>query len=176
MKFNKQVFIFCLVGFLISCVLGSLAHFFYEWFGKSNIAALFFPVNESTWEHLKLVFFPVFLYFAAGMFFIKNKNILAACFICVLTAIVFIPLIFYSYTAVTGKSVLFVDILTFIIALLAGFTAAYFVMVNDYNEIFNIVSAAGLVVIIIFYMTLTFFPPHWFLFKDPISGGYGIIS
>ena len=49
-------------------VLGCLNHFIYEWTGESPISALFCPVNESVWEHLKLLFFPylfviTFVYF-----------------------------------------------------------------------------------------------------------------
>ena len=39
-------------------VLGTLNHFLYELSGGAAIFALFCPVNESTWEHLKLLFFP----------------------------------------------------------------------------------------------------------------------
>lgn len=41
---------------------GTLMHFFYDWSGKNPIVALFAPYNESTWEHLKLLFFPVLIY------------------------------------------------------------------------------------------------------------------
>ncbi len=39
-------------------ILGSLNHFLYDWTGGSSLAALFCPINESPWEHLKLLFFP----------------------------------------------------------------------------------------------------------------------
>ena len=47
-----------LVSFVIASALGVLFHFMYEWTGENAIAGLFFPINESTWEHLKLIFFP----------------------------------------------------------------------------------------------------------------------
>ena len=42
-------------------VLGSLCHFLYDWSGGLSLAALFCPVNESVWEHLKLLYFPFLL-------------------------------------------------------------------------------------------------------------------
>ena len=51
-----------LVSFVIASALGVLFHFMYEWTGENAIAGLFFPINESTWEHMKLVFFPMLVY------------------------------------------------------------------------------------------------------------------
>ena len=151
---------------------GRFVAFFYQWSGKSSLSALLFPVNESTWEHLKLVFFPMFLYFTIGFFFLKDAdNYIAAAFLCMLT-----PVIFYSYTAFTGESILAVDILTFFVAVLTGFTVAFFVLNMPQNTALNVVSALGLAVLLALYLTLTFYPPKCFLFKDPITGGFGIIN
>ena len=48
-----------LPAILAVAILGSLNHFLYDWTGGSSLAALFCPINESPWEHLKLLFFPV---------------------------------------------------------------------------------------------------------------------
>ena len=48
-----------LTGYTV--LLGSLLHFVYGWSGSNVFAAGFSAVNESTWEHMKLLFFPVFL-------------------------------------------------------------------------------------------------------------------
>lgn len=42
--------------------MGTLLHFVYEWSGSSRLVGFFAAVNERTWEHLKLVFLPVFLF------------------------------------------------------------------------------------------------------------------
>lgn len=49
-------------GFLFTSVLGTLSHFFYDWSGRNPLAALISPVNESIWEHMKLLFFPSLLW------------------------------------------------------------------------------------------------------------------
>ena len=43
--------------FLAAAVLGTVGHFLYGWFPNA-LTALVCPVNESVWEHLKLLFFP----------------------------------------------------------------------------------------------------------------------
>ena len=49
-------------GILFTLIIGTLLHFTYEWSGENPFVALYSPVNESVWEHLKLLFFPVLLY------------------------------------------------------------------------------------------------------------------
>ena len=58
MKYAKLYFA---AGLIFSAVLGTLSHFFYKWSGQNPVIALVSPVNESTWEHMKLVFFPILL-------------------------------------------------------------------------------------------------------------------
>ena len=50
--------VFTVIGILFTIILGSLSHFFYGWSGNFFLVGFFSPVNESVWEHLKLLFFP----------------------------------------------------------------------------------------------------------------------
>ena len=50
-----------LFHFIFISILGVLLHFTYEWSGDNPAVGLFSAVNESTWEHLKLIFFPMLL-------------------------------------------------------------------------------------------------------------------
>ena len=47
--------------FFFISILGVLLHFTYEWSNDNPAVGLFSAVNESTWEHLKLIFFPMLL-------------------------------------------------------------------------------------------------------------------
>ena len=51
-------------GFLWTAAAGTLLHFAYEWSGGSAAAAVFAAVNESVWEHMKLLVMPAFLFTA----------------------------------------------------------------------------------------------------------------
>ena len=51
-----------IAGAFFTIVFGSLDHFFYHWSGEHPLVAAFSAVNESTWEHLKLLAAPVLLF------------------------------------------------------------------------------------------------------------------
>ena len=53
---------FTLGGILWTLVIGTSSHFFYQWSGENFFVGLVSPVNETVWEHLKLLFFPALLY------------------------------------------------------------------------------------------------------------------
>lgn len=60
-EYDEKVFFWNLSGLLFTLLVGTLLHFVYDWFGGSFWAVLG-AVNESTWEHLKLVFWPIVLF------------------------------------------------------------------------------------------------------------------
>ena len=70
-----------LLGFFIVSILGCINHFIYELSGKNTLAASITPINESTWEHLKLLFFP-FIAYIIFEFFIYGKHISGFLFSC----------------------------------------------------------------------------------------------
>lgn len=58
MKTTKSVFIYHIFSAVFCIVLGTILHFTYKWSNNNNFIGIFSATNESTWEHLKLVFFP----------------------------------------------------------------------------------------------------------------------
>ena len=58
MHSSKRVMI---LAAIVVFVLGTLAHFVYDWSGQNSFIGLLTPVNESTWEHMKLLFFPMLI-------------------------------------------------------------------------------------------------------------------
>ena len=58
---QNKVLKFQIFSAIFGIVLGTLLHFAFEWSNKSNLIAAFSSVNESTWEHLKLAFFPMLI-------------------------------------------------------------------------------------------------------------------
>lgn len=51
-----------ILGAIFTIFLGTLLHFTYQWSGKNNLVAIFSAVNESTFEHLKLLFTPMLIF------------------------------------------------------------------------------------------------------------------
>ena len=69
-KFYKR---YIVTGLLFVGILGTLFHFVYDWCRQSRLIGLFVPVNESTWEHMKLLFIPMLIYIAICFQYVKKK-------------------------------------------------------------------------------------------------------
>jgi hypothetical protein len=85
--------------------------------------------------------------------------------------------IFYSYTALVGESILVIDILSFIIAVIVGQLVSYRLLICKtlpYN--LDNFSLIALLLLGIAFVLFTFYPPQLPMFQDPITGEYGIIS
>lgn len=53
-------------------------YFTFAFSNNNHIVGIFSAVNESTWKHLKLLFFPMLITIIIG-FFVKNKSINCVC-------------------------------------------------------------------------------------------------
>lgn len=118
---------YTILGVIFVLITGTLAHFVYDWSGRQFLLGLFFPVSESTWEHMKLVFFPMSLY---AWYMNKKLSPLYPCIgssllLGILAGTFLIPVFFYTYSGVLGRNITFLDILTFVVSVLAGFAVTY---------------------------------------------------
>ena len=59
---DKKLLLYLITGIIFTFLAGTLLHFAYEWSGTNFWVGLFAPVSESTWEHMKLLFFPMLIY------------------------------------------------------------------------------------------------------------------
>ena len=92
-----------------------------------------------------------------------------------LLVIVFlIPIIFYTYTAITKKAVLWFDITYFYVTIFCSqYVFNYIVNMEAFGFPYQYVSVIILFMVFGTYMVGTLEPVHIFLFKDPISNKYG---
>lgn len=65
---------YVVIGFFVVGILGTLFHFVYDWSGQMWFVGLLVPVNESTWEHMKLLFVPMLIYIMLGNLYIKRQE------------------------------------------------------------------------------------------------------
>ena len=99
----KKIRNFQIISVIFVWIVGTLLHFTHDWFPNSTIFTIISAVNESTWEHLKLVFFPMLFMTVIGYFYNKDvKNFLYAKLVSILTAMSFIVVFFYTYTGIIG--------------------------------------------------------------------------
>lgn len=166
-----------IISAIFVCILGTLLHFTYEFLGENIFVAAFSAVNESVWEHLKLLFFPMLLTTIIGYFYMwKNvSNFLCSKALGIIVSMLFIIIFFYTYTGIIGKSIVFIDIASFFVAVILGEYLAYKLMISNF-KCNNIISIVILTIILISFIVFTYFTPNIGLFKDSVTNQYGIIK
>lgn len=174
---NAKIRNYQIVSAIFVCILGTLLHFTYAFFGQNIFVASFSAVNESVWEHLKLLYFPMLLTTIIGYFYIgKNvPNFLCSKLLGIITSMLFIIIFFYTYTGIIGKSIVFIDIASFFIAVILAEYLAYKLMVSNF-KCNNIIAIIILTIILICFVVFTYYTPKIEIFRDPVSNQYGIIK
>ena len=176
----RRLFYWELAGFAAVSALGALLHFTYGWSGGRSVAAAFSAVNESTWEHMKLLFFPMFL-FSAVQLCAQGKtypNFLAARAVSTLAGTALIPVLFYTYTGVLGFHVMWADIAVFYLAALGAFALDFRLLRRGrFTSLWQ--QLLGLLVmwaIAFAFVYCTFHPPELGLWQDPVTLKYGLAA
>lgn len=162
-EFRRSVWI----GFFWSIVTGTLLHFLYAWTGENRVVGLYSTVSESTWEHLKLLFFPVLAYTVWEYFWIGHrwKGYVLARIEAVLLGMLAIVALFYTYTGIFGRNWLVADILTFVAgaAVTAWFT--WYRAPKDHGD--SLLGGLLFALIAICFGVFTFYPPSFGMFVSP---------
>ena len=164
------------IGIIIICVVGTLLHFTYELSHHNKIIAIFSAVNESTWEHIKICMTPTILWSIYEIIeYGFNGNFIVAKSLSLLTIVLLIPILFYSYTFFTKKAILFIDVICFYITVISSqLVFKYFIELNNISDIYIYLSIVLLIIELIAYLCLTFKPFKNTIFKDPITKRYGL--
>lgn len=178
---NKKIKIFSFLGFIFTSIIGTLLHFAFEFFDGNTLVGAFTPVNESVWEHLKLLLFPVIAFSVLEyIFYGKNiKNFFPAKIWSLLIGMVLTVLIFYTYSGIIGRSLVAVDISLFYLSVAITYFTAYQIMKRPTlltSDNAAIISISVLTVIIIAFIFFTFNPPMLEIFRDPLTEDFGIIQ
>ena len=164
-----------LSAIIIISIVGTFLHFLYEISNHNKFIAIIAAVNESTWEHIKIALTPTLLWgLYDGYIYLENPNYFIAKSLSLLTIIILIPLIFYTYKSFTKKALLPLDILTFYITIISSqFVFNYIINLNQFGYFYRYLGIITLFIIFACYMILTLQPLKNFIFKDPISNKYG---
>ena len=165
-----------LAGFALTTLGGTLLHFLYDWTGGSILVAPFSGVNESTWEHMKLLFWPLFLFaLIQRLFFKEQKNYWCVKLAAILLGIVLIPVLFYTYNGVFGKSPDWINIAIFYITALLVFLFEWRVFKKDWLQCKHpSLALVAICLIGTLFVVFTFAPPQIPLFQDPLTGTTGL--
>lgn len=165
-------------GAVFTAAVGVLLHFVYAWSGESRLAAVAAAVNESTWEHMKLLFVPVFVWSVVQLWFHGRNypNFLAVRAASALAGLALIPVLYYTYTGILGRQFTWANVLIFFLAAAAVFWLDFRLLTAGWGS-GPWRQAAGLLVLwaaAFLFVYCTFCPPELPLWQDPVTGGYGI--
>lgn len=175
---RRRLLFWELGGFLFTGVLGTLLRFAYDWSGGSALAAAFSAVNGSTWEHMKLFFLPLFLFSMVQACLLGRNypNLLAIRAVSAAAGAVLIPILFYTYTGVTGRSFSWADLAVFFLADLAAFALDFRLLCRGQlsRGWQQLLGLAALWALVFCFVWCTFRPVRLPLWRDPMTGIYGI--
>ncbi len=167
------------IGFIFTAIAGTLLHYAFEASGNNFIVGLMAPINESIWEHLKLLFTP---YIAFMMFEIFICKELPPCFIPakamgVMLGMLSILTMFYTYSGIIGEHILWVDIAIFYISVfIAYFVSCKIALGHPCCKRRHIVIATMLLIIMTaMFAVFTIYPPELNVFYDFAEETYGFI-
>ena len=159
-------------------LLSFLWHFMYDLF-PNNLFALVFPVNESIWEHMKIIYYCLLLGSVLEFYLCKKNNIKINNFyieamVKSLLGVIFYLIIFIPLYLWLGESMVIsigLMLVTYIFLEYIG----YKILVGEELNI-NILPVIIIALGSIMFVILTFYPLHNFLFFDEVKFGYGILK
>ena len=165
-------------GFALVTFGSTILHFLYDWTDGSILVAPFSGINESTWEHMKLLFWPLFLFaLVQRLCFRDQENYWCVKLAETLLGLVLIPVLFYTYSGIFGKSPDWVNIAIFYISAALVFLIEWWAFPKDRLPCRNPwLAFAALCLLGVLFVVFTFAPPQIPLFQNPITGTYGIAN
>lgn len=153
-------------------LVGSLFHFIYDWSGKNAILGIFVPINESVWEHLKLILWPTIIWWLAGYLLIGKKagdtsgKWSTSCLAALVLSIIAMVTLYYTYTGAFGIHSLVLDILSLFIGILTGQLLGLYIFKKcDFGNRALNVSVSLIILILFLFAYFTFQPPDYPIFK-----------
>ena len=166
----KKLKLYIIIGIIFVIITGSISHFVYKWTGNNFLLGFFFPINESTWEHMKLAFFPMLFY----SFYMDEK--LSKDYPCITSSLLFgtllstflIPVLFYTYSGILGRNYAFLDIGTFVISIILGFVAVYRLSLSCKLALYERFLRILILLVAICFFIFTYEPPTLALFVSPV--------
>lgn len=160
---------YTIIGIIFVLATGTLAHFLYNWTGNNRIVGLFTPVNESIWEHMKLLFFPMLLYSFIMIlkFYHKYPCITSSLSFGILAGAFLIPLFYYVYTSILGRNFFLLDISIFVLSIIIAFWLSYKLTLSCKLESYNTLLIIMVCVLFVCFLVFTYHPPDSTIFQDP---------
>ncbi len=164
-----------LLSFFVLTIFGSLAHFTHGWFKRGILLHIFSALNESTWEHMKMLVAPTIVVGVLQYVFLDKgyTNFFNAILILLVVELVTMPLLYETLKILVKKVPFSITILIFFLSIIFGLIAEYLILTNGVVILPEIWSLVLALLIVFLFGIFSYYPPRMFLFKDPVTGRYG---
>ena len=164
------------ITFSITFALTFIAHFAYEII-PNTITSIFFPVNESIWEHMKMLYTAILIGSLIEYIIIKKKNIkvnniLLTSYIKAIVSIPCFLIIYLPLYNIFGENMIF-NIGIMIITLLIVEIISFYILKYRKIHFKNVFSLLLIIISYIGFSILTYSPPKNELFYDKENQKYG---
>lgn len=153
------------IGIFVVCILSIPLHFLYGWLGENPIVGMFTPINESIWEHLKLVYWPLLIWWALG-YAIAGKKInwpkwLVAGTTAILLSMVIITSWYYVWTGGLATESSIIDIGSLFLAVpIAQLVGIHIYRVLKPGKFYSILACLLLLAFAGMFIYFSFSPPE----------------
>lgn len=167
---KKSLLLWQPAGFVFTSVAGTLLHFVYDWSNQSILFAPFSAVNESIWEHMKLLFFPMLIFAFAESHYIGRQypNFWCSKLAGIVSGLMLVPVLYYTYTGAFGVSADWFNIAIFFLAAAAAYILEARILKYGSRCCLSTQTSMTLLCIIAScFVVFTFVPPSIPLFQDP---------
>lgn len=155
---KRQLILSCIAAMLA----GTILHFVYQWF-PCALTALFSPINESLWEHTKIIVWPCL---AAAL--LLNRGRPGGIYPWLLTLPILCAIMLtcgFLYHVVLGGEAMWVDIVIFIVVMILGFWLPASAS-GPFSPLFKAVSLILSFALLLMILFFTLYPPDFILFQD----------
>lgn len=173
---KKSLLFWQTIGLIFTGVTGVILHFLFGWSNQSAVVAPFSAVNESIWEHIKILFFPMLVFALIENLYIGKfyKNFWCVKLTGIVLGILLIPALYYTLNGAFGVTPDFVNIVIFYVTAAICFIAEIFLLKKSVINCNSPEKArVVLALIALVFVVFTFLPPKIPLFKDPVTNTYG---
>lgn len=167
------------IGGAVVFAIASFLHFFYKLSGKTVLGALLGSVNESVWEHLKILSIAYLIWTAVELLWARPplKAFVWAKAVGVYSMCIFIAGFYYLYTSLFGKHILAVGLTSSLaFSILAHLISCKLTTSQGNHGQFFYTGIMLLFLMFVMILCFTYYPPETNLFKDPVTGTYGVPS
>ena len=166
------------IGVIVIFLLTILYHFLYNWL-PNPVFSVFFPVNESIWEHMKLLYSGIFTWGVIEYFILRKKgisyrNFFSTLFLEMVTSIMIYLIMYLPLYNVFGESMAISISLLIVVIILEEIFSYYLFSYSKENRILDRISILFIVLGFVVFLCFTYDPPRNYIFYDIVSNKYGI--